>query len=73
MSAFTTILTAAAATVGAAAAIRHVKKRFKHMESAIKEARQKAESSVDKEVLEFEQNPETGTFQPKDTSIGTNS
>ncbi len=66
MSAITTILTAAAATVGAAAVIRHVKKRVSTFEEILKQAKDRAQGKVDEEVIEFEKNPETGSFQAKD-------
>ncbi len=66
MSAITTILTTAAATLGAVAAVRQVRKRFGKVEEIIRQARRKAEGKVDKDVLEFEKNPETGAYEAKD-------
>ncbi|MCI5047816.1 MAG: hypothetical protein MRY59_09960 [Aquisalinus sp.] len=66
MSAITTIIATAAATLGAAAAVRHVRKRIGKVEDVLRDARRKAEGKVDKDVLEFEKNPETGTYVAKD-------
>lgn len=64
MSAVTTLVATVAAAAGAVALIRVAEKRMRPLRKALNEMR-KAASSTSGDVIDYEQDPESGVFRPK--------
>ena len=64
MSAVTTLVATVAAAAGAVALIRVAEKRMRPLRKALNEMR-KAASPTGGDVIDYEQDPESGVFRPK--------
>ncbi len=64
MSAVTTLVATVAAAAGAVALIRVAERRMRPLRKALNEMR-KAASPASGDVIDYEQDPESGVFRPK--------
>jgi peptidoglycan/LPS O-acetylase OafA/YrhL len=67
MSAVTTLAATVVATVGALALYRYAERRSRPLREAISEMRRTARRAKSTAVIDYEQDPESGVFKPKDT------
>lgn len=66
MSAFATILATAAVTVGAVALTRRVSRKWNEAKEALRRMQDGHRSPyAGPDVIDFEKDPETGTYQPR--------
>lgn len=66
MSAVATLVATVAAAAGAVALYRVAERRSRPLRSAIAELRKSSRTSGAGAVLDYEQDPESGVFRPKD-------
>lgn len=64
MSTIATILATAAATAGAVAISRHLSRRWKEAKDILRKVREE-HGTPGSDVIEFEKDPETGTYQAR--------
>lgn len=65
MSAVTTLAVTIAAAAGAVALCRYAEKRTRPLRAAIDEIRKTARAKGSDAVLDYEQDPDSGVFKPK--------
>ncbi len=66
MSAVTTLAVTAAAAVGAVALFKYVDRRSRPLRAAISELRKSARGDAKGAVIDYEQDPESGVYKPKE-------
>lgn len=68
MSAVTTLVATVAVAAGAVALYRFAEKRTRPLRSAIDEMRRTAQGGTTDAIIDYEQDPESGVFKPKDAA-----
>lgn len=67
MSAVATLAATIVAAAGAVAAYRYVGKKTRAFRETVDELRQRAGGESDAQVIDYERNPSSGVYRPKDT------
>lgn len=67
MSAVTTLAATVVAAVGAVALYRYAERRSRPLRNAISELRRTARGDKKTAVIDYEQDPESGVFKPKES------
>lgn len=68
MSAVTTLAATVAAAVGAVALYRYAERRTRPLRDAFSEMRKTANNRKQSPVIDYEQDPESGVYKPKEKS-----
>ncbi len=66
MSAVTTLVATVAAAAGAVALYRFAERRSRPLRDAIAELRKSSRAGAQGAVIDYEQDPDSGVFRPKD-------
>lgn len=68
MSAVATLAATLVAAAGAVAAYRYVGRKTRDFREAVDELRERARGETDAQVIDYERDPSSGVYRPKDPS-----
>ncbi len=66
MGAVTTLTVVVAAAIGGAALYRYIERRKRALSEVFHDAKAQASARRDAKVIDYERDPESGVFKPKD-------